>query len=219
MKFLCAANLSLGREALPPIFTRKLADSAISQKVDGLVVLNLCAPADDHWKLVASKNWKENMDEYSAFQRAAGVVDIYFVLGPSDRWLDRKTYRTVRDGLEAKGIHLLREPSNEIDKVVFAGGRDGLFAPPTDPPAWIARLLRLGWPTLNATQRVGCRRESIAEYALWASRRGFPTTVHGLPDQPTWGRYGDCWLGGPGAPPYALLIDTEWPERTEIVRM
>ncbi len=218
MKLLCSANLMLGRNALPPIFTRKLCDTAIQRKLDGLILMNLCAPTGNPWQLVSSRDWRDNLGEYSPVQRGAGVIDISLVLGPDDIWLDAKPYRKVKDGLEAKGITLLRGPTDEVGKVVFASGMDGIFAPPADPPGWIARALRVAWPTFNPIQQRGCRREEIAGYAAWAQKRGFPVTVHGLTGAPTWGRRGESWVGGPGMPPYALLIDADWPSSTEIVR-
>ena len=219
MKLLIAANLGLGTNLLPPIFARRLSDYCIFEKMDRLVLINSFAPATDHWKALVQKDYKETLGEYSPIWRTTHIHHLAVVLGPDDQWLDWKEFEQIRLDYEKRGVTILREATNEIDGILITSGYAKIFSPPPEPPRWLTDRLRFTRPPLSTRERSGARREAIDEYAHWATKHGFSITVTGLPGLPQWGRVGDAWVGNPGGPPCALMVDTGYPDHSLIVRL
>lgn len=219
MKLMVAANLDIGGNTLPPMFARKLADTAVLRKYERLCLINVFAPAKEHWRQIASQDFKDTLGDFSPLWRMAGVTDLTLVFGPHDRFLDWRDFRKVRESLEQHGITILREPTNELDGVIVTSGYADMFNAPSEPSRWLGDMLGVTRQPLTDRERRGVRRENLSDYADWAARRGFPVTVHGLPGLPSWGRVGDSWFGGPATAPNVLMLDTARPQDGQIVRL
>ena len=220
MKILFAANLGLGSNALPPLFARRFAECALAHRVEHCVVLNPFAPTPDHRAALRGKDYGYTLGEFGEFWRVTAIAGLHLALGHNDLWLDHPQFRDIREGYEARGAVILRGVTTELAGLLVASGTaPGTKDAPAEPPHRLTDWLHLTRPPLSDTERVGVRREYLCEFADWAWRRRIPALVHGLPGLPTWGRAGESWVGGPGAPPHVLLVDTGHLPGSQIIRV
>lgn len=219
MKLLLSANWRLGTNRTPKLYFDWLNQTRIFEKCDRLVVVNPFAAVPNPWQSLSTTDYKESLGEFGVFWRTVRLNNLAIVLGPDDKFLRRTEFKEVLDGLENRGVTFLATDVEDVDGIKVAGGYGeafGLVPPePTGWRAWLAAKLGLTRRPVSDLARVGARREAITSFGAYCRT---PIIAHGLAGEPSWGRVGGLWVGGPGEPPYALIVDTGRPEDSRIVR-
>ena len=230
MTHLISTAWALSNTTAPTGFGEDLANFALRERIERVVIANVLAAGCDPWKVFGGLAFHEELDEFSPLVRNAHQLNLTWILGAGDRVLGNKKFIHVKERLTNRGVTFIDSPAPVLQHdhlgkpilvMVMAAGRNEVAYVDRKGGVimrWFYRLT--GIPT-NDTSGIESKVRSLA---VGMTAEGVQIALHDLPALPSWQRIGPhagsgVWFGCPGNPPNALLLDAEEPWNAKLIRL
>ena len=230
MTHLISTAWALSDTTAPTGFGEDLANFALRERIERVVIANVLAVGCDPWKVFGGLAFHEELGEFSPLVRNAHQLNLTWILGAGDRVLGNAKFAHIKTRLENRGVTFIDSPAPVLQHdhlgkpilvMVMADGRPnmavGKVKHTLKSRLWLAKP-RLDQDT-SSTE--GYIRSLATRMAI---DLGVKVITHDLPALPSWQRIGPhagsgVWFGCPGNPPNALLLDAEEPWNAKLIRL
>jgi len=231
MMHLISAAWNLSDATAPTGFGEDLANFALRERIERVVIANVLAAGCDPWKVFGGLAFHEELGEFSPLVRNANQLNLTWILGSGDRVLGNAKFAHIKTRLENRGVTFLDSPApvlqhdhlgKPILAMVMADGREGIAVA---GKRWIPMLSRLFGKALASAQDTPTTENYIRAMSVrMAQQDDIRIVVHDLDSLPSWQRIGPhagsgVWFGCPGNPPNALLLNAEEPWGAKLLRL
>jgi len=111
MTHLISTAWALSDTTAPTGFGEDLANFALRERIERVVIANVLAAGCDPWKVFGGLAFHEELDEFSPLVRNAHQLNLTWILGAGDRVLGNKKFIHVKERLANRGVTFIDSPA------------------------------------------------------------------------------------------------------------